>query len=168
MGNGKPSKTLPSRFSRWENLGFLIASTGPGEFVWKENSTRNHPELVPIDTNAFKVFLGTTAWKWLKSAMLKVILDCLWRFMRIPQYPSMQDRRQNRLSICGSKCLWGEGTDGNVRGGYIIYYISIVSTGSDQLKMDITMDIFRCVWIYWDYWGTAGVIALLALRSEIF
>ena len=46
----------------------------------------------------------------------------------------MQDRRQNRLSICGSKCLWGEGTDGNARGGYIIYYISIISTGSDQLK----------------------------------
>ena len=56
--------------------------------------------------------------------------------MRIP---SLRDRRQNRLSICGSKCLWGEEIAGDVRGGYISInrgkyiirggYISIIRGG---------------------------------------
>ena len=64
-------------------------------------------------------------------------LDCLGRSMRNIAFSARQ-ARQNRLSICGSKCLWGERSTGEV--GLDIYLLS----AQDQIdRGHIEMDIFR-------------------------
>ena len=74
-----------------------------------------------LETKGFKVFTGTKAWKWFRSWTE----SNSWLFATSRDYPSLRARRQNRLSICGSKCLLGEGSAGRCisiitwRGGYI-------------------------------------------------